>query len=595
MCGIAGYIGYQPAIEIIFDSLKKLEYRGYDSCGVAVAYNGNLQLYKDKLRVAGLIKSAPHFNGTVGIGHTRWATCGEPTKNNAHPHSDCNGKIAVVHNGTIDNFQDLKNQLVEEGHIFTSETVTEVIPHLIEKYYNGNLEQAVATAIKEIQGSYAIAVVIAEENVLVVAKQRSPLVIGISDKEYIIASDTTAILGFTDHVIYPEEGDICLITPSGLHIRNKDKPVKRKEKRIDWNNKDIELAGYPHYMLKEIHEQPKVILNTIASVNNGIEERNELPFFDPKIAKSILMVACGTSYYSSLVNKYILEAILKVPVRVELASEINYFPAIMDCSHAVAVSQSGETADTIQAARRIKASGCKLVAITNVKESQLSRIADYSIYTNAGPEISVASTKTFISQITVFYAMAIAHPFIDVITKRELETEICKVPILMRQILNDTSQIEELGRYLANFNNVFYIARGINYPISMEGALKLKEIAYIHSEGYAAGELKHGPFALLDEKTPVVAIAAQDETYNAMLTNLNEVKTRKAPVIALVEQGDEEVTKIVDYVIEIPHVNSLVMPMLNVLVLQLLAYYTAASKNCPIDFPRNLAKTVTVE
>jgi glutamine---fructose-6-phosphate transaminase (isomerizing) len=595
MCGIVAYIGFQPAAPILYKCLGKLEYRGYDSCGIAVSNGRNLSVEKDALRVAELQRYTLPLEGKIGLGHTRWATCGEPSRANAHPHVDCLHKIAVVHNGNIENFKELRKALVEEGHVFTSETDTEVLPHLIEKYYDGELGQAVTRAIKDIRGSFAIAVIRAGEEKVVLAKQKSPLVIGLIDKEYIAASDTAALLDYTDRVMYLEEGDVCNVTVDGVELYRNGVLTDLKEERIAWKPVDAQLGGFNHYMMKEIHEQPRVITETLTAFEGVSDKLAGLLDPGTNERESPLMVACGTSYHSALVGKYISEELLGVPVRVELASELNYSSNVITDKVALAISQSGETADTLQAVRRIKATGCKLVCITNVEGSQLSRLADLSIYTKAGPEMSVASTKTFTAQVALLYAICISHAKIDEMLKKDLERGLAQVPMLIRQFLNEQSNIETLGKYLAKFNNVLFVARGINYPVALEGALKLKETSYIHGEGYAAGELKHGPFALLDADTPTIAIVAQDRTYNAMLTNIREIKTRKAPVIAIVEEGDKEVTDLVDMVIEVPHTDPFFSPMLNVAALQLLAYYTALARGCPIDFPRNLAKTVTVE
>jgi glucosamine--fructose-6-phosphate aminotransferase (isomerizing) len=595
MCGIVAYIGFQPAAPIIFKCLEKLEYRGYDSCGIAISTGRSLSVEKDALRVSELQRYTLPLEGKIGVGHTRWATCGEPSRANAHPHVDCLHKIAVVHNGNIENFEELRKALIEEGHVFSSETDTEVLPHLIEKYYDGELGQAVARAIKDITGSFAIAVIRAGEDKVVLAKQKSPLVVGLIDKEYIAASDTAALLDYTDRVVYLEEGDVCNVTTEGVELYRNGVLTDLKEERIAWKPADTKLGGFNHYMMKEIHEQPRVITDTLASFEGVVDQLHGLLAPENNAGESLLMVACGTSYHSAMLGKYISEELLGIPVRAELASEINYCSNVITSSIAIAISQSGETADTLQAVRRIKATGCKVMSITNVEGSQLSRLSDFTIYTKAGPEMSVASTKTFSAQAALLYAICISRSEIDESLKKDLEKSLSRVPMLVRQFLNEQSNIEILGKYLAKFNNALFVARGVNYPVALEGALKLKEISYIHGEGYAAGELKHGPFALLDANTPAIAIVAQDRTYNAMLANIREIKTRKAPVIAIVEEGDKEVTDLADMVIEVPHVDPFFSPMLNVVALQLLAYYTALARGCPIDFPRNLAKTVTVE
>lgn len=595
MCGIVGYLGYKPASPIILKCMEKLEYRGYDSCGIAVLNGERLSIQKDNVRVAELVKSIRPPDGSIGIGHTRWATCGEPSRKNAHPHTDCKQKIAVVHNGIINNFDELRRILVAEGHVFTSETDTEVLPHLIEKYYDGNLGQAVSRAIEDVKGSYAIAAVRAGENMLVLAKQSSPLIIGLLDNEYIAASDETPLLDFTDRMVHLEDGDICIITPKGIEINRNGVPTAIKEERAAWKASDTQHAGYAHYMLKEIHEQPRVITDTLASIINPFDILKSINTVKFQEFQSLMIIACGTSYHAALLGKYLCEELLPIIVRAEIASECIYSPRSMTHTNAIIISQSGETADTLQAARRIKAAGRKLIGITNVIGSQLSRIVDFTVYTKAGPEISVAATKTFMAQAILLYCMIIPLCNEDKITRDNLTKNLYRMPIVIEQVIDNTSTIQKISAYLANFNNVLFIARGFNYPIALEGALKLKETAYIHAEGYAAGELKHGSFALLNAETPVVAIIAHDSTHNAMLNNIREIKARKTPVIAVAEEGDEEVRELADYIIEIPSVNPLFSPLVNVVALQLLAYYTALARGCPIDFPRNLAKTVTVE
>lgn len=594
MCGIVGYIGEKQAQPILFNCLKRLEYRGYDSCGVAVA-SGALEIYKDAVRVGVLGETAPQFSGKTGIGHTRWATHGGPSQANAHPHLDCTGNIAVVHNGIINNVRELKSRLIEEGHTFTSETDTEVIPHLIEKYYDGNLEAAVATALGDIDGSYAIVVIARGESKLVVARKDSPLIIGIGDRENFVASDVPAILDYTARVIYLEDGDIAVITGSDVKIRSKGAEIQREEHKILWGVEEAQKAGYEHFMLKEIHEQPKVIRNTLGEYTHEADSLEGLALLQDSGIESMLMLACGTSYYAALVGKYIVEDLLKIPVRVEMASEFNYYRNALARTVALAITQSGETADTLKAMKRLKEGGCRVAGITNVVGSTVSRIADQVIYTRAGPEISVAATKSFTAQLMVLYWLAMTYSQIDARRLSGLLLGLRQLPNQVQQVLDDKSRIMEYAAYLSGFENVFFIGRGINYPIAMEGALKLKEISYIHAEGYAAGEIKHGPFALLGSDTPVVAIVARDNTYQAMLTNIKEIQARGSPVIALAEEGDEEIEELSDMVITVPRVDSLFTPVVNVVALQLLAYYTAREKGCPIDFPRNLAKSVTVE
>ncbi len=594
MCGIIGYIGQRQAQPILLSSLSRLEYRGYDSCGIAVASSG-LEVYKDAVRVEALAKVLPQLDGTAGIGHTRWATHGEPSQVNAHPHCDCKGNIAVVHNGVINNFQKLKQQLISEGHSFVSETDTEVIPHLIEKYYDGNLEKAIETALLDVEGSYAIIALIVGEPKLVIARRDSPLIIGIGDRENFIASDVPAILDYTNRVIYLEDGDIGVITADSIKVRGEGTEVKRKQHRISWSIEDAQKAGYEHFMLKEIHEQPKVIRDTLGRYLSAAEPVADWAMITDTGVENILILACGTSYNAAVVGKYIVEELVGIPVRAELASEFNYSGQTLARTGAIAITQSGETADTLKAIKRLKGLGGKVVAIANVVGSTASRIADQTVYTSAGPEISVAATKSFTAQLMALYWLALSHSKLDISRRDSLITGLRRLPGKVQQVLDSEDDIMEYAKYLSGYEDVFFIGRGINFPVALEGALKLKEISYIHAEGYAAGELKHGPFALLSSDTPVVAIVAQDNTYEAMLTNIREVKARGSPVVALAGEGNEAIGELADSVITVPQVDAIFSPVVNTVALQLLAYYTARFRGCSIDFPRNLAKSVTVE
>ena len=593
MCGIIGYIGDKQAQPILLSSLSRLEYRGYDSCGIAVSSSG-IEVYKDAVRVAELAKALLQLDGTVGIGHTRWATHGEPSQVNAHPHLDCNGNIAVVHNGIINNFQRLKRQLIGEGHNFVSETDTEVIPHLIEKHYDGNLEKAVEAALRDVEGSYAIIVLMAGEPKLVAARKDSPLIIGIGDRENFVASDVPAILDYTDRVIYLEDGDIGVVTPDSIKIRRHGKEVQREEHKISWSVEDAQKGGYEHFMLKEIREQPKVIRDTLGGWVSVAEPAVDLAVMRGGL-ESMLILACGSSYHAASIGKYIVEELLSIPVRAEPASEFNYFTWTLAKTGAIAITQSGETADTLKAIRRLKGVGCPVLAITNVVGSTASRIADQTIYTRAGPEISVAATKSFTAQLMVLYWLALSYSKVDIRRLADLIMGLRQLPGKVQQVLDNEDIILEYANYLSRYKDVFFIGRGINFPVALEGALKLKEISYIHAEGYAAGELKHGPFALLGSDTPVIAIVAQDNTREPMLTNIREVKARGSPLIAVAEEGDEAIEELADSVITVPRVDALFSPVVNTVALQLLAYYTAKYRGCPIDFPRNLAKSVTVE
>lgn len=593
MCGIIGYIGKKQAQPFLITALKRLEYRGYDSCGIAVL-NSSVEVFKDAIRIGELEKVSPRLEGTIGIGHTRWATHGAPSQINAHPLCDCTGNIAVVHNGIITNFRNLKQRLTGEGHTFVSETDTEVIPHLIEKYYHGDLEKAVGAALGDIEGSYAFIALAAGENKLVAAVKDSPIVLGISDRENFITSDVPAILEYTDRVMYLEDGDIGVITGDGVRIRKQGKEITREEHKISWTIDDAQKGGYEHYMLKEIHEQPKVIRDTIAEYSKVAEPLADLGKLRDT-GESMLMLACGTSYHASLIGKYVIEELLRIPVRAELASEFNYYHQALAKTMSIIITQSGETADVLKAIKRLKSVGCRVLTITNVVGSKASRITDQTIYTRAGPEISVAATKSFMAQLIVLYWLAITCSKADATVVASMLTELRQLPTKVQQVFNDEDKILECARYLSQFNNAFFIGRGINFPIALEGALKLKEISYIHAEGYAAGELKHGPFALLSPDTPVIAIIAQDNTYEVMLTNLKEAKARGSPLIVLTEEGDEAIEEIADLVITVPRVSSMFSPVVNTVILQLLAYYAARERGCSIDTPRNLAKSVTVE
>jgi glutamine---fructose-6-phosphate transaminase (isomerizing) len=594
MCGIVGYTGKQQASPILFNCLKKLEYRGYDSCGIAIITE-KVDVCKDVVRVDALNKTCPALNGHTGIGHTRWATHGQPSMINAHPHVDCSGKIAVVHNGVIANYQELKRQLLAEGHIFLSETDTEVLPHLIEKYFQGDLVKAVQKALSIIEGSYAIIVAMAGSNQIIVAKKDSPLIIGIGDRGNFVASDAPALLDYTNRVIYLDDGDIASITEQTINIFNNGQQIKREEQKILWGVEEAQKGGYEHYMLKEIREQPRVIRNTLMEYNRNSDTIQGLTELRDNGHTSMLMLACGTSYHASLVGKYAIEELLGIPVRAELASEFNYYSRPLAKTLAIAITQSGETADTVKAMKKVKEIGCSVLAITNVVGSSATRAANQTIYTRAGPEISVAATKSFIAQIMSLYWLAIVYSKTDNARLSHLRSELRQLPTKVQNILDEESPILEYAESLSKYENAFFIGRGINYPIALEGALKLKEISYIHAEGAAAGETKHGPLALLGSLTPVIALITRDKTHDAMLTSIKEIKARGAPVVAIAEEGDDEVNNFADSVIYVPSTDPLFSPVMNVVILQLLAYYTAKKRGCPIDFPRNLAKSVTVE
>jgi glucosamine--fructose-6-phosphate aminotransferase (isomerizing) len=537
-----------------------------------------------------LQEKSPQFDGTTGIGHTRWATHGAPSMVNAHPHLDCTGRFAVVHNGVITNYKRLRQQLISEGHNFISETDTEVIPHLIEKYYQGNLENAVDAALSVLEGSYAIIVLSEDEPKLVVARRDSPVVVGIGDGENFIASDVPAIINYTSKVEYLENGDVCVITKDSIKIRQNGKETTRKARQVIWSREDIQKTGYEHFMLKEIHEQPRVIQNNIG----GDVPLNQRLILGDAV-QDVLILACGTSYHAGLIGEYIIEELLGIPTRVVLASEFNH-RRIIAPNEAIVITQSGETADVLLAMKKLQDLGSKMLAITNVPESSASRLADRVVYINAGPEVSVAATKSFIAELITLYQLVLSHPSVHREIRDQLVMDLRQLPATMQRVFDTETetQIVDCARYLSKYESAFFIGRGINFPVALEGALKLKEIAYIHAEGYAAGELKHGPLALLCQDVPVIAIIAQDDNYEAMLTNIKEVKTRNAHVIALADENCEDIDELVDAVIRVPHTHSLFSPVVNTGALQLLAYHTAKLRGCPIDFPRNLAKSVTV-
>ncbi len=609
MCGIVGYVGKKEALPIILKSLRRIEYRGYDSCGILVQDDGKMEVHKsagsgsiDRLEAS---LSGSKYEGKIGIGHSRWATHGAPSEKNAHPHLDSKGEIAVVHNGIIENYQSIKEGFLSNC-VFKSETDTEVIPHLISKKkvssekFDWQIKEAVKEALSYLKGSYAIIVAVKGFDGLVAARKESPLIIGVGDRENFIASDMSAVLEQTNRIIFLEEGDIAVVKKDSIYIENSGSEVKREERLIEWTIEDAEKGGYEHFMLKEIYEEPRSIIDTLRGylaedeINLGIDFKME---GDVK-GKSILMVACGTSYYAAVCGKYIIENLAKLPVHVELASEFNYADFVLDGTKVMvmAITQSGETADTLMAMKKAKRYGCKTVAITNVLGSSATRIADETIYIRAGPEIGVAATKSFVAQLAIFYLLGLflsempASEFVD-----HLE-ELKRMPQVAQMVLDDENvNIQKHARYLSRYEHVFFVGRGVNLPIALEGALKLKEISYIHAEGYAAGELKHGPFALLTEDTPVIAILTPGNTYEKTLGNVKEIKARGAPVIAIAEESDEEVEKYVDAVIRVPRTSAIFSPISNTIVLHLLAYWTAKERGCEIDKPRNLAKSVTVE
>ena len=579
MCGIVGYSGRRRAAPLIIEGLRRLEYRGYDSFGVATL-GPHVAVLKQCGRIPTELPGARSMDGTLGIGHTRWATHGAPSDANAHPHTDCSGKIAVVHNGIIENYAALRKALEKKGHTFRSETDTEVIAHVIEDRYKGDLLAAVRESLPALEGSYAILVVAEGDKRIIAARNASPLVLGLGDGETLAASDMTPLLEYTERVIFPEDGDVISITPQGAEISHDGQPVERPVELVNWCVDDVKKGGFEHFMLKEIYEQPRVFYETVRTANPG-------PLVDLlRQTPELTIVACGTSYHAGLIGKYLIEEVAGIPVRVDHASEFRYsVPPVRN--PVLAITQSGETADTLWAIRAAKARSCPTVAMTNVVGSSVTRLAEASIYTRAGPEVGVAATKSFTGQLAAFMALA------DRLRPGALGRSIAACHLAMGDLLQQ--DVQEAVGVLRRARSIFFIGRGPFYPVALEGALKMKEISYIHAEGYAAGELKHGPFALLTPDTPAVAICLPGPTYKVMISNIKEIKARGAPVIGIGRAGDRELAEVVDLLLTIPGDDQWVWILTASVLLQLLAYYTAKSLETDIDKPRNLAKSVTVE
>lgn len=609
MCGINAYFGKRDCISILVNGLKRLEYRGYDSCGIAVVDSGELKIIKTKGKVAGNldseIKKYPELKANIGIAHTRWATHGEPTTINAHPHTDCKEEIALVHNGIIENFETLKKYLEKEGHIFKSQTDTEVLAHLIEKFYTGNLKKAVQKALREVVGTFGLVVMHKSGKELIVARRGSPIVIGVGEDEYFIASDVSAIIEHTKKVIYLDDNEMACIN-GNCEITSLDNISLDKEIiEVQMNLEQIEKQGYKHFMLKEIHEQPETIKQAILGridFENSTAKLGgiNLPAETIKKIKRIIIVACGTSWHCGLVAKFSMERFLRVPVEVDYASEFRYRDPIIDNNTLViAISQSGETADTLAAIREAKGKGGKVIGIVNVVGSTIARECDGGIYIRAGPEIGVASTKAFTSQLVCLNLLTLYLGRIlgtmDEKDSKKLINNLLELPGVVKEILKTEEDIKKIAKQYYESKDALYLGRGINYPIALEGALKLKEISYIHAEGYPAAEMKHGPIALVDKELPVFVIANQDLNYDKVLSNIHEAKARGAKIIAIATKGDTEISRLCDSVIYVPDVCVNLTPFVNVIPMQLLAYYIADFKDCPIDQPRNLAKSVTVE
>jgi glucosamine--fructose-6-phosphate aminotransferase (isomerizing) len=624
MCGIVGYVGRKQVVPIIIEGLRRLEYRGYDSAGIAVAGNGDkLQIRRAEGKLRNLeeaIRLKP-LDGTYGIGHTRWATHGRPTEENAHPHRDCTGKIVVVHNGIVENYLSLKKKLIEEGHKFSTETDTEVIAHLIEKHlfktgngHHPNLEEAVRKTVKELSGVFALAVISVDEpNKIVAARNGPPLVVGLGNDEYFVASDVPAILYHTRDIFFLADGDLAVVTAGGVQLTDFDgKPVQRQVQHVTWDPIMAEKGGFKHFMLKEIYEQPRAVRDTTlgrVSLDTGHIFLNEMKIGDAEFraAKKINIVACGTSWHAGQAGKFMIESLARVPVEVDYASEWRYRdPIVSPETITLVISQSGETADTIAAQREAKAKGSQTLAICNVVGSMITREAAGTIYTHAGPEIGVASTKAFTCQLTALYLFALylaqVRGAMTAEQTRIAAQELTLIPGKLEHILTHDEECEDLAKRFQRAHDFLFLGRGIHYPIALEGALKLKEISYIHAEGYPAGEMKHGPNALIDENLPVVVIATKDANnpgsmvrYEKTMSNLKEVKARSGVVIAVATEGDEEIKEAADHVLYVPAAPEELSPILEIVPLQLLAYHIAVRRGCDVDQPRNLAKSVTVE
>ena len=608
MCGIVGYIGEKKAKAVLIEGIKKLEYRGYDSAGIAVIEGDQMVSERSVGRICELEKRIKSkCNGsTIGIVHTRWATHGAPTVENAHPHIDCSDKIAVVHNGIIENYNYLKAKLQREGHKFRSETDSEVIAHLIESHLNGNLEDAVRCALKEIEGAYGLAIISLDEpEKLIAARHGSPLIVGVGKGEYFITSDVAAILEYTKTVVYLEDNEIAVLTRDDMVTTDiNNMPVSKKIDEVQWNIDKVEKGGYNHFMLKEIHEQPQTLRdamlgrfekdNTFVHLG-GLKDKEKIL----RDIKRIIIVACGTSWHAGLIGEYMIEDLLDIPVEVEYASEFRYRnPIVEEGTLVISISQSGETADTLAAINEAKKKGATVLAICNVVGSSIARESDCGMFLHAGLEIGVASTKAFTSQITALFLLTLFMAQIKdqkEILGKDMVSKLREVPGQVKKVLDKEDQIAEIARLYKDNENFLYLGRGYNYPVALEGALKLKEISYIHAEGYPAAEMKHGPIALVDKDMPVVFIATKDKVYKKILSNIEEIRTRGGKVIAIASEGDNEIAGMVDHVVHIPETIDALTPILSVVPLQLLAYHMAVMRGCDVDKPRNLAKSVTVE
>jgi glucosamine--fructose-6-phosphate aminotransferase (isomerizing) len=609
MCGIIGYIGKQEAVPILMEGLKRLEYRGYDSAGLSVFEGKNILTFKSVGKIAELEKkiNGKEVAGFLGIAHTRWATHGKPCDKNSHPHSDCQGNIYLVHNGIVENYQELKENLEKKGHKFSSETDTEVIAHLIEEFNKkSDFKNAVIKTLKIIKGTYGLAVINKKEpQKIIIAKLGSPLILGIGQEEYIVASDVSAIIRHTKKVIFLEDGEMAIITPENYEIFNaKNKSIDKEATKLDWSLEKAEKQGFKHFMLKEIFEQPASISDAVRGrliVKDGLAKLGGLKDMAEKLRdiERIVIVSCGTSYHAGLIGEYMLEEYAGIPVEVEYASEFRYRKTLLNKNTAIiAISQSGETADTLAAVKEGKNKGALALGIVNAVGSTIARETDASVYNHAGPEIGVASTKAFTSQLAIFVLLTLflgRQRDMSLITGKRIASEMNKIPRLIEEVLKQAKEIKKIAKKYAQYQDILYLGRKYNFPIALEGALKIKEISYIHAEGYPSGEMKHGPIALIDGNFPTVIIAPCDSVYEKNINGIQELKARGGKIIAIATVGDKKIKKLADEVIYIPKTLEMLTPLLSVIPLQLFAYYVGIQRGLDVDKPRNLAKSVTVE
>ena len=604
MCGIVGYVGHRQAQDVIMDGLKRLEYRGYDSAGIVVTGDPELDVVKraGKLSVLSDVLETTPLKGNLGLGHTRWATHGKPNDVNAHPHLSEDSKLAVIHNGIIENYLPLKERLVEAGHVFLSETDTEVLVHLIEENYEGDLYKAVQKSLTEVTGAYALVVSHSDHDLIVAARNTSPMVLGIGEGENFVASDVPALLPYTKEVIFLHDGDLVLITSDGVTVSDfAGNVIDREVSTVEWDAEAAEKGGFEHYMLKEMYEQPAVIQQTLGGrlAGNGMDVQLDIGL-DPNSIDRVIIAAAGTASYAGMVGEYLIEKLARLPVEVEVASEFRYRdPVVDERTLCIVVSQSGETIDTLEALREAKRGGAKTLGIINSKGSTITREVDDTIYIHAGPEIGVASTKAYMTMLAAFELLGIwlgrARGTLADAEAKELIAALRQTPKLIEEALKNRDEVAKIAEQFKDYKDYLFLGRGINFPSALEGALKLKEISYIHAEAYATGEMKHGPIALIDDQMPVVAIATASPLYEKTVSNIQEVKARDGIVIAIANDNDEHIEKHADYVLRVPETHELISPLVNVIPLQMLAYETANRLELDVDQPRNLAKSVTVE